>query len=443
MTVSQVLSHAPDTGTAGRAESVAVTHKWVILEKNEELIWGRCKGSGSTTYKTAIILAGPHFHCSCPARVKPCKHLLGLWLLAVREPGQFSTSGHLPEWVTNWANKKKKVAKPVAVNILDDPKREKRLQNRLARLELMSVGAADLEVWLMDLVRQGLASVEEQDYNFWQDLSARMVDTQLSALGPRIRNLQLLPTTRSDWPDAMLREIGELYLVTGGFSKLDTLPDALKEQLIRIGGIKDRKADLLIQEGIRDEWGVVGSFEAVNIDNVAYRRVWLLGRHAKQYALLLDFSFNNMGYEQHWRTGHIYEGELVYYPGSYPLRALLKEADPTGEHLTALKGSTGIENFLEKYAEALSANPWLAGFPCCLQEMIPVMERSGVVEQLILVDQEKKVIPLLVNEEVSWKLLALSGGRTLTVFGEWTGRALVPLGVVVDSGSVDGRYVDL
>jgi len=436
MTESQVLSHAPDTGTAGRAEAIAVADKWVILEKNDTMIWGRCKGSGSATYKTAILLNGPHFHCSCPARVKPCKHLLGLWLLQVRTPTQFRESNHVPEWASKWSEKKNPAAKSTAANILNDPKKEKRLQNRLARLQLMSAGAADLEIWLLDLIRQGLASVEEQDYSFWQDLSARMVDTQLGAIGPRIRSLQLLPTTTSGWPSVMLQEIGELFLVTGGFNKLDTLPEALKEQLIRVGGIKDRKADILLQEGVRDEWGVVGSFEAVNIDNVAYRRVWLLGRQTKQYALLLDFSFNNMGYEQHWRTGHIYEGELIYYPGSYPLRALLKEANPTGENLTSLRGNSGLEAFLEGYAEALSANPWLANFPCCLQEVIPVSVDSREGEKVILVDAEKKVVPLLINEETSWTLLALSGGHALTVFGEWTGRELVPLGVVTG-----GRFV--
>ena len=411
--------------------------KWVILEKNDTMIWGRCRGSGSSTYKTAILLNGPHFQCSCPARVKPCKHLLGLWLLQVRQPTQFRNTGHQPEWVTKWADKKNP-AVPSSSSSSDttdiDPKKEKRLKNRQARLELMSAGAADLEIWLLDLIRQGLASVEEQDYAFWQDLSARMVDTQLSAIGPRIRSLQLLPATTTNWPDVMLREIGELYLITGGFNKLEALPASLQEQLIRVGGIKDRKADILVQKGMRDEWAIIGSFEAVNIDNVAYRRTWLLGRQSKQYALLLDFSFNDMGYEHHWKTGHIYEGELVYYPGSYPLRALLKETDPTGENITTLKGESGLEAFLKIYAEALSANPWLTIFPCCIQNVIPVK----ATDKLFLVDVEEKVIPLLINETTSWTIFALSGGHPFSIFGEWTGEGLMPLGIIID-----GRFIDV
>ncbi len=375
-------------------------------------------------------MEGPYFNCNCPARNKPCKHILGLMLLFVRQPKNFREAGEAPDWVNDWKSKKvKTAADPTKKKSPDEiAKLDKRLQNRLLRLQRMTAGVEDLEVWVLDLIRQGMASVEEQDYKFWQDLSARMVDTQLSALGPKIRSLQLLPTTLEDWPDHLLHELAELYLLVAGFKQLDQLPELLREQIIRVAGITDKKADVLAQPGVLDQWGVVGSFEGVNLDNIAYRKTWLLGRQSKKYALILDYSFNNMGYDQHWQTGHIYSGELVYYPGSYPLRALIKLPDPTGESITSLKGANTIHDFLETYAQALSHNPWLSDFPVCLQNVIPVTTADG----LVLVDSEKKYITALTRPEENWRLLALSAGHPLTIFGEWTGDALLPLSAVVD-----------
>lgn len=436
MTEANILSHAPDLATADRSEQFADSAKWVILTKQENIFWGRCRGSSSNTYKTSVKIDGPHFNCNCPARNKPCKHILGLMLLFIRQPKDFRQANEAPDWVKTWASKKiSETLTPAKKNGPDEiAKLDKRLQNRLIRIQRMTAGVEDLEVWLLDLIRQGMASVQEQDYKFWQDLSARMVDTQLSALGPKIRSLQLLPTTLDNWPDHLLQELAELYLLVAGFKQLDQLPELLREQIIRVAGITDKKSEILAQPGLMDQWGVVGSFEGVNLDNIAYRKTWLLGRQSKKYALILDYSFNNTGYDQHWQTGHIYSGELVYYPGSYPLRALIKLPDPTGESIQSLKGVTSINDFLEKYAQALSDNPWLDDFPVCLQKVIPIQTSEGMV----LVDHEKKYIRGLTRPEENWRLLALSAGHPLTIFGEWTGDALLPLSAVVD-----GRFVIL
>ena len=436
MTEANILSYAPDLGTADRSEQFADAAKWVILAHQENLFWGRCRGSSSNTYKVSGKLDGPHFNCSCPARSKPCKHILGLMLLFVRHPESFRSAAEAPDWVNSWKNKKIPNAKTSSEKSTPDEiaKLKKRVQNRLIRIKRMTEGVEDLEIWLLDLIRQGMASVEEQDYNFWQSLSARMVDTQLSALGPKIRALQLLPTTMDNWPDHLLRELGELYLLVAGFKKLDQLPEPLREQIIRIAGITDKKSDILSQPGLEDQWGVVGSFEGINLDNIAYRKTWLLGRKSKNYALILDYSFNNMGYDQHWQTGQIYDGALIYYPGSYPLRALIKLPNPTGESIESLKGAKRINDFLKNYAEALAKNPWLSDFPVSLEEVIPVQTPAG----LVFVDSEKKYIPALTRPEENWRLLALSAGHPLTIFGEWTGDALLPLSAVVE-----GRFVDL
>jgi len=302
-----------------------------------------------------------------------------------------------------------------------------KLKRRSQRIALMKQGMQDLELWLCDLIRAGIASVEAKDYAFWQDFSARMVDTQLSALGPRIRALQLLPHGDQDWPEQMLQELTELYLLARGFRQLDALPQNMQDQLLRIAGITDKRKDLLEHSGIEDQWGVLGQFEGVNIDNGYFRRTWLRGRHSRKMALLLDYNYQNRGYTSEWEIGRIYRGKLVYYPANYPQRALLVEPQLENEIIRKMKGHAHTEPFLNEYAAALAANPWLTNFPCCLENMRPVFQK----DQLFLVDQQQYQLPLYAKSTQVWQIMALSGGSPLTIFGEWTGTLFLPLSVVI------------
>lgn len=433
LTLDKVQSYAPDESTLNRGEQLANSGKWVILEGNENLVWGRCKGSGSSTYKTAVHFAAPTFTCSCPVRKKPCKHLMGLMLLYTRQSDAFRITYDQPDWVTNWLSKK--APKPKKTNTPDElAKAEKRKQNQQERINRMIKGAEDLEIWLMDLIREGMAQVETQDYRFWQDVSARMVDLQLGSIGPRLRELQFLPTTKKDWASHMLKELASIYLVVSGFKNWEKLPEPLQTQLIRTAGVKDQKKDVLAQAGIKDLWGVIGSFEGVNIDNIAFRRTWLLGRNSKKYALLLEYSFGGRGYDVQWKTGHIYETELMYYPAAYPLRAVTTTPDPTGENIRLLKGNQNINDFFKTYAEAIAQHPWLMDFPCCLEKVTPVKTD----DEFLVVDENRNAVPLLVRPDMEWTILALSGGHPISVFGEWTGEGLVPLSAVVEE-----RFVEL
>ena len=53
-------------------------------------------------------------------------------------------------------------------------------------------------------------------------------------------------------------------------------------------------------------------------------------------------------------------------------------------------------------------------------------------------DSARGVIPLAKRLATPWPLVAASGGAPVTVFGEWNGYALLPLGVLAE-----GRLIDL
>ena len=432
----KILALAPDVMIAERAKELATARKWVVLEGNEKLIWGLCKGNGNNTYRCQIELTHPTLGCNCPSRKFPCKHVLALFLLYLQSDA-FRITHELPEWVMLWLDEiqqKESPIKKVRTEAAIEKSESDKAKRRAARLALMKQGMLDLEVWLCDIIRQGMASTEGQSYNFWNDISARMVDTQLGAIGPKIRSMQLLHANPNNWSEQMLMALAELYLMARGFGQLEQLPAPLREQLLRVAGITDNKSDLLLEKGHTDEWGVLGQFEGINIDNGSFRRTWLKGRTAQKMALILEFDYRNEGFETNWNVGEIYDGALIYYPASFPLRALLKNQQSTGNRFTKLKGYENGEELKQHYAAALSVNPWLSAFPAVIEQVIPAKKLTG----FFLIDENKKALPILPREQTGWQLMALSGGYPITVFGEWDGETFLPLSI-----AAEGRFVQI
>ena len=117
-----------------------------------------------------------------------------------------------------------------------------------------------------------------------------------------------------------------------------------------------------------------------------------------------------------------YIGEPVFYPASYPLRVAFKSVD-LAPHFSEISGYLFFDDFLKKYSEALTKNPWLPQFPVLMTQVIPVFLKNN----FFLIDKEKKSIPIGEYQLSLWQLLALSGGHPISVFGEWDGKIFTPL----------------
>src|SRR5512135_3549400 len=92
-TPEQVLALAPDEASRKNAGALATPRKWLVLCHHEEdgrgILWGEIRGSAADPYQCQVDLNGPWFKCSCPSRKLPCKHVLGLFLLYLTQPGLF------------------------------------------------------------------------------------------------------------------------------------------------------------------------------------------------------------------------------------------------------------------------------------------------------------------------------------------------------------------
>lgn len=423
----QILSFAPDAATARRGEDLGTIRKWKNLEGNGKALWGECKSSGASFYKTQIDLNGPAFKCNCPSRKFPCKHAIGLLFLYINNSDAFRITEEMPPEPTEWLENRKNKSTIPDNNAKDEAIEKAKLaeKRRQKRLKKMASGFEDLEMWLSDLIRQGLATTEGQAYSFWQDISARMVDSQIGGVGKRLKAIPLLHGSNIKWPEQILAEFAQLYLLAKAFKRLDDLPSPLQTELLTIAGYNIRKAELLPLKGIIDEWLVVGIIEGID-DNLNFRRTWLYGKKSQKINLILDYSYGDDSFETQWTTGQCFEAQLVFYPSSYPLRVIVKENFGKVDFTGKIKGFKTMTTFFENYAAAIATNPWILDFPCLLEEIIPIVKN----DELFLIDKKKKHIPALNKGNKGWKLVALSGGYPISVFGEWSGELFIPLSVL-------------
>ena len=93
-----------------------------------------------------------------------------------------------------------------------------------------------------------------------------------------------------------------------------------------------------------------------------------------------------------------------------------------------MPGAPTIGAALAGYAAALGRNPWIGRCPLSLAAATPLV--AGEAWQLA--DGEGRTLPLARSFDHGWRLLALSGGQPIAVFGEWDGETLLPLGALVD-----------
>jgi hypothetical protein len=158
----------------------------------------------------------------------------------------------------------------------------------------------------------------------------------------------------------------------------------------------------------------------VEEDRLVARRVWLRGRETGRSALVLSFAAPGRALDASLVVGDTLDAELAFYPGAQPLRALVAACHSPPVRRPP-RGTT-VAGLLCEHAAALSRDPWLERWPAVLADVRPARDDAGGP---CLVDADGDALPLRTTDV--WRLLAVSGGRPLTVSGEWSPRGLVPL----------------
>ncbi|NEQ48478.1 MAG: SWIM zinc finger family protein [Leptolyngbya sp. SIOISBB] len=431
-TSEQVLALSPDARSTKNGKALANAAKWPLLGRSEQVVWGECQGSGKNPYRTQIELSEPAFRCSCPSRKFPCKHALGLFWLLVEQPDTVPENVP-PDWVTDWLEKRSQATQRQQTKTAKaaDPKAQaKRAQQRETKI---AAGLVDLEQWLQDIVRQGLATLPNQSYRFWDQAAARLVDAQAPGLARRIRALASIPHSGQDWPERMLRALGLLHLLVQGYRRIETLSPAMQAEVRSQIGWPQTQEDLQLraEQGDplvsceKDIWQVMGRviFEE---DNLKGQRVWLRGHESLRWALVLNFAYGKQPLDVSLVPGAGFVGELIFYPGTGVQRAFVAKREGVVRALAHPISGETLEGAITHYAQALGQNPWLGPYPLMLDQVYPLWQE----DRWWLQDTVGYALPLSSRFQHPLELLAISGGHPLQLFGEWNGEVLMPLGIL-------------
>jgi hypothetical protein len=426
----QVLSLAPDAASRKAGSKLGAAGPWSEAGSGGEgTVWGLCQGSGGKPYQTVVDIAdasGPAYKCSCPSRKFPCKHALGLLLLWAAGDGAVPP-GQPPEWAGQWiegrrkrAQEKQSAGASGASSGSGDPEAARRRAER--RAERITAGATELEQRLADLLRGGLAGAEQAGYGLWEETAARMVDAQASGLAARVRELGSIPSSGPGWPVRLLEECALLHLLDQGWLRREGLPEGLAATVrarIGLAGSADGPP-------LRDRWLVLAQYDTADA-RLTTRRIWLYGAESGRTALLLSYGAAGRAPELALPVGLVLDAEVSAYPGAGQPRVALGEqfAPPTPAALRP-PGLTPAEA-AARYGEALRDDPWLDSVPVTLERVVPTPD--GDSWQLADAGGETALplTPYARSRPGLWRLVSLSGGAPVTVFGECGHGGFTPL----------------
>ncbi|MGW0612972.1 SWIM zinc finger family protein [Streptomyces sp. NPDC002788] len=429
-TADQVLALAPDAASRKAGSKLGAAGPWSEAGSSDEgTVWGLCKGSGSRPYQTVVDIAdasGPAYKCSCPSRKVPCKHALGLLLLWAGGDGAVP-AGEPPEWAGQWtAGRRGRVEEEKTGHGSEsasgpaDPEAARRRAER--RAERVTAGAVELEQRLADLLRSGLATAEQSGYGLWEETAARMVDAQAQGLAARVRELGAIPSTGPGWPVRLLEECALLHLLGQGWRRRERLPDGLAATVrSRIG--LPASAD---GPPLRDSWLVLAQYDTTD-PRLTTRRTWLYGTASKRTVLLLSYGAAGRAPEPALPTGLSLEAEVSAYPGAgQPRVALGERFAPPAPTAIRPPGVTASQA-AARYGDALRDDPWLDSVPVTLGRVVPA--RDGDSWQLVDTDEDAglPLTPAARSRPGLWRLVALSGGAPVRVFGECGHQGFTPL----------------
>ncbi|MFD7461352.1 MULTISPECIES: SWIM zinc finger family protein [unclassified Streptomyces] len=428
-TADQVLALAPDAASRKAGGKLGAAGPWSETGTDGGTVWGLCKGSGSKPYQTVVDVTDasrPAFTCGCPSRKFPCKHALGLLLLWAG--GDVAEAqGRAPEWAGEWlAGRRRRAAERDAADAggsapgPGDPEAARRRAER--RAERVTAGATELEHRLADLLRGGLAAAEQAGYGLWEETAARMVDAQAPGLASRVRELGAIPASGPDWPVRLLEECALLHLLDQGWLRREHLPGALAATVRSRVGLP-ASAD---GPPVRDHWLVLAQYDVAD-SRLTTRRIWLYGAESRRTALLLSYGAAGRAPELALPVGLTLDAELSAYPGAGQPRASLGERfAPPAPSAIRPPGVTTAEA-AARYGEALRDDPWLDSVPVTLDRVVPAPD--GDSWQLADADQDTALplTPSARSRPGLWRLVALSGGAPVTVFGECGHQGFTPL----------------
>ena len=408
-TSEQIARLAPDAASLKAANGLTNPGKWPLLHASDQALWGHCQGSGKNPYQTAVDLREPAFKCSCPSRKFPCKHGLALLLLHAQRSELF-TPGEAPDWLNSWLEKRSqnqeaKAAKAAKADAAPDPAAQQKRQD--ARRKKAAAGLADLQLWLDDILRNGLVALRGALRERCRDMARRMIDAQLGGIAAELQAIGELP---ADAQEQCFYRLSRLNLLAENFARLDELPPEVQAETSARLGFPVAKETVLAGAAIPGLWWHIGTVIS-EIDRGEAHAHWLYDASSQRFAYILDFIIRGAPTAlPSVLHGKVYAGELCYYPGIHNLRALAKTWEAVAPPPLA-PAAHGIAPAIETAQQAYAENPLLNHYPLRVDNV-----RLARRDDALALSDGTHALPLALSENDRLRLLASSGGTAFSAF---------------------------
>ena len=319
--------------------------------------------------------------------------------------------------------------RPPSTRAPGEPPRDPEAAARRAaeREERVAAGVEDLRRWLRDAVRGGLGAGRLRTWDEWDAFAARMVDAQAPGAASRLRSLGSVAAGRPDgWPERLLSGMGLLHLLCEAHGRAD---GPLRDDVRTLLGWNVAREDVLAGPHVRDRWTVLARV-VLEQERLRVARTWLWGQEHGRAALLLDFAPPGAPLAPRPPAGAAVDADLAFYPGATPLRALVGRRDERARRRARNASAAAAPRTRSRPRRRRS--PRTRGSTSGRSRSPP---RCPTAATWTLSAPDGS-LPLGGAEQARWRLLALSGGRPVSVFGLWNGDALVPLAAADGSRTV-------
>ena len=289
------------------------------------------------------------------------------------------------------------------------------------RIAAMSAGIPELERFLYEAAAIGLAALQSWDDAAWESVAARLTDAKLGGLAKRVRNMKSSRTSTA-WDRVFRRELAALYLWLKGFRQMDELPDAMGYELLLQGGWNPKKEEVL-QEGIptADDWFVLALHSGIE-NQLYFCQTWFFGEKTGKIAFQLEYAWGTPSFVSSWRAGDAFQGDMVFFPSTYPLRAIPLVEKALDRPFAPQQGVLNrLQDLGDAFAAAVAAQPWLEALPCLLDQMRIVQRRP---HHWYAVDKHHQGVP------AEWgpsEPIPRTVSGTWLLFATWTGEKLLVL----------------
>ena len=321
--VDAVLGLAPDASSANAARGLAAGGRWEARGPRRHGALGPGPRQRLDAVPDGIDVAGPAYRCSCPSRKVPCKHALGLMLLHAGSPDAVPEAD-APPWVREWLESRREraersAARGEARGAPDAEAQARRAAQRAGRVEQ---GLAELERWLSDLVRGGVAAAPSRSYAYWDAAAARLVDAQAPRLARRVRELAGAALARDEWTERLVGDLGRLALLSTPRATSTSCRPTSRAEVRSQLGFTVATEDVARGEPVRTTGTSSGRCWSRRSACAPAARGWSAST-ADAGALLMAFAAGTQPLEPALAPGTIHHAALAWYPGAPPTRALV------------------------------------------------------------------------------------------------------------------------